>query len=324
MTKPSKIFLILMIGSIGISVIVWKYWPLSFFTNTPVSAASSSHSADKTPSMSSALTHSSSLRMRPLDQPSTPAAKLARLYETSSDKRAFYDLALTQPENGGRFFASKILMQCMPWIGKDKTNAIWMKTRIANIPPDFQERDKVERALHRMHEPCIGFDSSPVAYATFKLGAADDIKDPIVTGIKKINAALNSPGTSEQLQATLSDIAGTKNAHAMYEALTILGAANSSNMVVLVDGQALSPEYWDAFLVALPAAACQLGVDCTDNAPGLTNQCARGKCFNDLGEYARAGLNPAQFEEYIRLRDLTSVAIATRDFSRFTVLRKPK
>jgi hypothetical protein len=258
-------------------------------------------------------------------EPSTPAEVLARQYESSKDRRAFYEAALKQPEHGGLFLAQTVVMECMAWVGSGKTNAQWLAERVAAVPASYPQRDSIIAALKRVHEPCLGFDSAPVPFSTFRSYADLEARDPISVSLKKLDAALAGASGADPLSTLLGDAARSGNPYLLYQNLIKLSVANSPNLVIAVDGKALQPAYWDAFAMALPAAACVLGgVDCTETAPGLTVQCARGRCYDDLYRHARAALSDAQFEQFTRFHDITAQALISKDFSRFGVLRKPK
>jgi hypothetical protein len=264
------------------------------------------------------------LRLPAPRPPASPSDKLAMQHEAAADRRAFVDEALRQPELGGYFFAAKTITECMAWVANGKNNSQWLANRVSAVPQSNPSKDAIIEALKRMHEPCVGFDASPLPYSSLRNHAAAAAVDPIHTGVNALKAVLDGTNTDQPLSILLNRAAQSGNAYLVYESLNLLGNSNSQNHVVTVDGNALHPAYWDAFAIALPAAACQLGVECTFRAWGLTNQCARGRCYSDVYEYARAALDDAQYQQFLRFHDITISSLANRDFGRFGIFRKPK
>ena len=62
------------------------------------------------------------IRKYPLAANDSPTLALIREYESSTDKRKFYDIARLQPESGGAFLALKVAMECMLWVKRSQSS----------------------------------------------------------------------------------------------------------------------------------------------------------------------------------------------------------
>jgi|GEM_PF-2296441 len=252
----------------------------------------------------------------------SPGRQLARLYSSSTDKRKFFDEALRRPQDGGYFLASTVEIECGANKPLGTVGTIERKNKL--VPIDAPDRAMRLEAIKKIHEPCAGFDTSPI---NFKLGelAVEGVKagDPVFKVRNDLKNAFADNGDLSTLPGILKAASEANNPYVVQEALSSLvinanktGLAINDHQVVGADAQAL--------IISASLVACQFGRDCSSNSYAALQYCTGGdSCGSDLYELVRQnGLPPSEFNKAMTFHNQFVEMFRTGNFSGISV--KPK
>ncbi len=233
----------------------------------------------------------------------TPSQKLARFYVITKDKRQFFDEARLQPEAGGAYLAELVRSECMLNVSKNSTNAATIQKKIALISMDAPNRDERIAAIRKIHEPCLGFDTSPISYGDLASLIPESTKafDPVFKAKRELRASYEANGDLSKVPDIVGDAVKSGNSYALQNALQQVAAAtlNYPAYSNFIDGVELMPQDARAFMAAAGLVACQFGMDCSASSKAMLEFCTEGKCNLDAYQLTQQiGLPP---EEYARM-----------------------
>lgn len=261
----------------------------------------------------------------PLAPNDSPAIALIREYESSTDKRKFYDAARLQPEAGGAFLALKVAMECMLWVKSGNSNAQQMQKWIDETPKDSPHASEHIAAIKKLLEPCLGFDKSPVnmkeVAATAKAAQAID---PVLKTQKSIQEKYQPNGDLSAVSSVIADAIKSGNPYAIQSAFQAVGVAtiDYKNVNNIVGGTELVPQDAKAFLDAMQLAACQFGVDCGPDSWPALSICVAGNCNMNLYQHIQSSMAPEQYANVMRYHTLIVDGLYRGDFDVIRVERR--
>ena len=261
----------------------------------------------------------------PLAPNDSPAIALIREYESSTDKRKFYDAARLQPEAGGAFLAFKVAMECMLWVKNNNSNAQQMQKWMDETPKDSPNAREHFAAIKRLLEPCLGFDKSPVSIKEVaRMAKAAEGIDPVLKIQKSIREKYELNGDLSSVSAVIAEAVKSGNPYAIQSALQALGSGtiNYKSFNNILGGVELIPQDAKAFLDATQLAACQFGVDCGPDSWPALSICVAGNCNLNLYQHIQSTMTPEQYANVMRYHALIVDALYRGDFDAIKVERR--
>lgn len=265
------------------------------------------------------------IRKHPLAAANSPSLALIRQYESSTDKRKFYDIARLQPESGGAFLALKVATECMLWVKNNNSNAQQMQKWIDETPKDSPNAGEHIAAIKKLLEPCLGFDKSPANIKEVaSMAKAAQTIDPALKIQKSIREKYEPNGDLSAVSGVVAEAIKSGNPYAIQSALQALGSGtiDYKNVNNIVGGTELIPQDAKAFWDAMQLAACQFGVDCgPDSWPALSN-CVAGSCNLNLYQHIQSTMTPEQYANVMRYHALIVDGLYRGDFDVIKVERR--
>ena len=257
----------------------------------------------------------------------SPSLKLVRIYATAKDKRNFFDDARLQPEAGGAYLAYLAQSQCMLNVSKNSTNASTIIRKIALIPQDAPNRDERIAAVRKIHEPCLGFDTSPISYRKLKelIPEAVMANDPSYKALRAISASYEAGGDLSKVPDILEDAFKSGSPYALQNVLQTISAAtlNWAAYSNMIDGVELQPQDAKAFITATNLIACQFGIDCSASATPMLEFCTEGKCNLDPYQLAQeSGLTETEYARLVLFHNQIVNAFQNGNFKIITVQKR--
>ncbi len=248
---------------------------------------------------------------------------LVKLYSTSTDKRKLFDEARQHPQDGGAFLANKLALECSTNKPLGAAGTIEKKNKL--VPLDAPDRAMRLDAIRKLHEPCAGFDISPVDFKALSELFAEGVKagDPVLKVQSDLRNVFSDKGDLSNLPGILKAASEANNPYVIQEAVSSLvinanktGLAINDHQIVAADAQAL--------IIASSLVACQFGLDCSSNSRGALEYCTGGSsCGSDLYELVRQdGLPPNEFNRAMTFHNQLVEMFRTGNFSGISV--KPK
>jgi len=218
----------------------------------------------------------------------SPGRQLAKLYETSNNKRQFFDEARLRPQDGGAYLADLAASECMLFARKGTIKTIEMKNSL--VPIDAPNKAERLNAIKKLHEPCIGFDAAPISSATLKQLRIDgeNAGDPVLKAQRDMRSVFTAGGDVALVPSILKSAADAKTPDAINAALVNLSVGLAVDDIVL-NGHKIEPSDSSAFVIAASLVSCQFGRDCGPTSQGSLQFCTSGNCGLDAYELMRSG-----------------------------------
>jgi hypothetical protein len=252
------------------------------------------------------------LRAAPYDATALNASLIRHRYETASDYRALFDELMRTDASEGRFFAAKILVDCLE-VADDGYDTV-LRRFVAGVPRDSPNAAARIAAFRRMKEPCAGFSGRTPSSAEIEQLFAAGARDGDVRALSQL-LVTDRPEPGADPSATIARLLDSRDPYVLGNIATYIFAAN--RMPVVIDGRRVDPPDLDAAQFAWDLVACDHGLPCGPDGKAVLHICAHdGLCnaetFEDLVRAEFGILASFDRVQYFRNRILD--ALAARDY----------
>lgn len=310
--------MVLAIAAAAAAFLLYVVWPQPKLAEREVKPIVSSKQNDSASLKSAAETPKLNAIQKNLTAfKDTPTLRLARLYQNTTDKRKFFDLARQHPEDGGTYLAGIVVLECMMYSGPTNSNAREMQKWIDEVPSTDENKTEHIAAIKKIFEPCLGFDTAPVSVKEIRLKPrVGPETDPVIKVQLSLDEKYAPNGDLAGVSAVLGEAVNSGNPYAIDMALKLIGEAtqNYNKFSNFVNGVELSPLDAKAFMEATKLVACQFGVDCSQNSMGLLLTCAQGPCNLDAYQLSQLLTSPEQYASTVRFHNLIVDALQNGNF----------
>jgi hypothetical protein len=250
---------------------------------------------------------------RPFDSTALSASMIRYRFETSLDHRALYDELVRSGAVEGKFFAAKMLLECLDVAAKSLDRVV--NEFIASMPPDVPFAATRIAAFRQIKEPCAGFSGQkhdPGEVERLFAGGATG-GDPRATSWMLAQNKLDPATDTMAVAARLLD---SGDPYALNNVANFLFRGN--RLVMIVDGALVDGADLDAVQMAWDLVSCDHGWPCGRDSEPMLNVCARdGLCaaqtFEELVRTEFGIL--ASFERVQYFRNRILAALGRRDYA---------
>lgn len=257
--------------------------------------------------------------------PSAIANSIVLDHQAAKDYRAFFDIALSRPKEGGAFLAGLIALDCAALVTHGaKTQAEAYQKRLNSLAPDAPNRLQRIEAIKARHEPCLSFDQAPFLYGTsgavWKEGSARG--DPVLMMMKDLNAIYASDNSLQTLPELLARAVRSNNPYVV-EAI-LMGIASGAVMYpTFINGERVPLEYLPAVLQAAGLIVCQFGMDCGPSSRSALDLCIANNCGADRYQMMQQNLSPREYAQTMVYHDAIVAALRTGNYAAISVQPSP-
>jgi len=260
-----------------------------------------------------------------LAAPTGPSAELLRRYNAGSDMRAFVRYALQHPENGGYFYAVKVLQQC-------QESAVGVRADLLHAYAagnDAHRAGKVAAASDRLHRRCAEFDFDDVAENRVRgLWKAGRDKDPLIQASvdysNAFDADYKNPAESAARARALENILKLGDPLLLDDLnLRLALHADEGRKFFALGGRRFDLNSDTDVGAAIYLLPCAAGLACDETEFDMSARCAvGGSCVRSRFEHVEQSVEniPGAYARILAAYDAMRVAVAARD-ARFFALR---
>ena len=249
---------------------------------------------------------------RPVDSTAIAVSMIRHRFETSPDYRALFDELQRSGVAEGRFFAAKMLGDCVD-VGVKGLDTV-LRDFIASVPADSPHASARIAAFRRIKEPCAGFsgrrtDAGEIGRLNAEGAAMGDVR-----ALSRMLAGGVLDPALDPL-AVMTRLLESGDPYALHNVAMYLSDAARGPLVV--DGKPVDAADFDAAQMAWDLVACDHGWPCGPHSEPVLNMCAHDSLCNaqTFEELVRTELGIlASFERVQHFRSRILAALARKDY----------
>ena len=248
----------------------------------------------------------------PVNSAALNATMIRHRFETALDYRALYDELMRSGEPEGKFFAAKMLFECVD-VGAKSFDAV-INAFIASVPPDAPHAAARIAAFRQMKEPCARFSGRQIDPAEIERLFAEGARSGDPRALSRM-LAQDKLDPSSDAMAVAARALESGDPYALNNVATFLFRANRLDQTI--DGALVDRADIDAAQMAWDLVACDHGWPCGRDSEPLLHMCARdGLCgAQTFEELIRDELGIlASFDRVQYFRDRILAALSRKDY----------
>ncbi len=246
-------------------------------------------------------------------------------YRTAKDYRAFFDLAITRPKEGGLYLAGVSALDCSTLMAPgEKTQAQAYARQLSSLAQDAPNRAQRIEAIKTRHERCLSFDQFPLPSGASVVAMKDGATkgDSVLTMKADVSALYLPEGALQKLPQVLERAISSANPYVMEAVLMQIGAG-AALFPTFINNERVPIEHVLAFGQAMSLVTCQFGMDCGPNSRPVLDLCIANNCGLNWYEVIQQNVSPREYLQIMVYHDAIVSALRTGNYAAITVQPTP-